>query len=190
MKIERPIQLDFSFVFQLKYSLVMMAGSMLTSLVLYLYLDRKLGESYFETRMTLKGLEQVLPSSIVVTFIIQLILIIILTVAINLFVTHKIGGPVYRYELSLNSILKGDLRYDVHTRDGDQLKSMVGSLNGCQGSVRQVYLCGHHLHDEMIRSLDRISRGEDVDFATIRSKAQGVRHALGDFVAVEGEDAS
>lgn len=189
MKTEKPIQLDFSLTFQVKYCLVMMAGSLLSSLVLYIYLDQGLGAGYFESLMTLRNLEQALPSSLIITFIVQLVLILLLTIAINLFVSHKIGGPVYRYEQSLNTILKGDLRVDVRTRQGDQLKSMVIALNGWQSSMRQVFSRCHSLHDEINRNLERISRGGSADVDAILSGIEEVRQGMGEYLASERKEA-
>ena len=182
MKAEKPIQLDFSLIFQVKYCLAMMGGSLLTSLILYAYLDHGLGSSYFDSLMTLRNLEQALPSSLIITFVIQLVLILILTIAINLFVSHKIGGPVYRYEHSLKTILKGDLRLDVRTREGDQLKSMVTALNDWQGSLRQVFSRCHRLHEEVNRNLERVSSGESPDVDGIRSGIEDVRQGMGGYL--------
>lgn len=181
MKSRKPIQLDFSLAFQFKYSLVMLAGSLLTSLVLYLYLNKGLGENYFESLMTLRNLEQALPFSLLITFLVQLVLILLLTVAINLFVSHKIGGPVYRYEYSLNQILKGDLRHTVHTRQGDQLKSMVGSLNDWQISMRRVFARCHRLHEEVNTILEDCGKGKEIDIGAVRSKVEDVRWSMGKY---------
>lgn len=176
---EIPIRPDFSAKFQVKYCLVMTAGSVLTTLILYLYLDRGLGESYFESLVTLSNLEQALPSALLISFVIQLILILLLSVGINLFVSHKIAGPVYRYEHLLNCIRKGDLRNDVRTRDNDQLKSMVTSLNGLLGTVRRLYASLHAVQGELDRDLERISRAEKGDFEALRRQIDETRRLLG-----------
>lgn len=181
MKSRKPIQLDFSLAFQIKYSLVMMAGSLLTSLILYIYLNKGLGENYFESLMTLRNLEQALPFSLIITFLVQLVLILLLTVAINLFVSHKIGGPVYRYEYSLTQILKGDLRHTVRTRQGDQLKSMVTSLNDWQISMRRVFIRCHRLHGEINAILEDRAKGGEIDLGTVRSMVEEVRRSMGEY---------
>lgn len=175
----RSIKLDFSLAFQVKYSLVMMAGHLLSSLILYIYLNKGLGENYFESLMTLRNLEQALPFSLIFTFFAQLVLILLLTVSINLFVSHKIGGPVYRYEYSLNNILKGDLRYRVQTRKGDLLKSMVTSLNDWQISMRRVFIHCHCLHEEINAVLQDRAKGREVDIGSVRSMVDEVRQTMG-----------
>lgn len=171
----KSIQLDFSLAFQLKYCVVMVAGSLLTSASLYFYLDRRLGDRYLESLMTLKQMEEALPSSLVVTFGVQLFLVLFLTVAINLFASHKIGGPVYRIECSLGDILDGDLSRDVVTRDGDQLKSMVVTLNNWQESVRRIYFSARRLQVELDRLVEQIARDQEVDIAPVRDLIDEMR---------------
>lgn len=176
MNKEKPIEPVFSFRFQLKYSLVMVLGSILASLALFFYLDQGLGQSYFESLATLSALEESLPSHLVMSFGIQLVLIGLITFIIHLFVSHKIAGPVYRYELALSSILKNDLRYDVRTRNGDQLKSMVFALNEFIDSMRDIYTEVHSLHD----LLDTELKNGSPDLEKVAAKSQQLRSRLGD----------
>lgn len=175
MKIDRPIEPVFSLRFQLKYSLVMVAGSVLTSLILFLYLDQGLGNGYFESLVTLSTLEESVPNHLILSFGVQLILIFLITFTIHLFVSHKIAGPVYRYELSLTSILKDDLRFDVRTRQGDQLKPMVHALNDFLESMRLVY--GEA--GELKTIIDKQLVKDSVDLEAIRNQANQLREALG-----------
>jgi len=174
VKNEKPIEPVFSLKFQLKYSFVMVFGSVIASLTLFFYLDQGLGNGYFESLVTLSNLEATVPSYLVMSFGIQLILICLITIVIHLFVSHKIAGPVYRYELALTSILKDDLRYDVRTRQGDQLKSMVSALNGFIHSMRGVYAEVHALHD----LLDTELQTDSPDLDRVAEKARQLRLQL------------
>jgi len=171
---ERPIEPVFSLRFQLKYCLAMVAGSILTSLVLFFYLDQGLGNGYFESLVTLSNLEATAPSYLIISFCVQLVLIVLITIVIHLFVSHKIAGPVYRYELALTSILKDDLRYDVRTRQGDQLKSMVHALNGFIGSMRDIFTEVHNLHE----LLDEELKHDSPDFDKVAAAARQIRLQL------------
>jgi len=176
VKKEKPIEPVFSLRFQLKYSVAMVIGSVLASMALFFYLDQGLGEGYFESLVTLSNLEEAIPSYLVMSFGVQLVLIFLITIAIHLFVSHKIAGPVYRYELALTSILKNDLRYDVRTRQGDQLKSMVTALNTFIASMRCIYGEAHQLHELLEEELKK----ETPDFGKIAEKTVAMRAQLGD----------
>jgi methyl-accepting chemotaxis protein len=157
MSVPQPIRSDFTAGFQIKFILAMVLGALLTTLAIYFYLDQGLGPNYFDALATLSTVEAALTSSLVITFCLQLFLIFILTIGLTLFVSHKIAGPVFRYEGSLTEILEGDLRTDVRTRDGDQLKSMIDSMNLWQNSLRDIYTQANLLEREL---LSQVSRAE------------------------------
>jgi methyl-accepting chemotaxis protein len=150
----QPIRFDFTAGFQIKFILAMAFGALLSSLAIYYYLDQGLGTNYFDSLATLSTIEAALTSSLIITFCLQLFLIFILTIGLTLFVTHKIAGPVFRYEDNLGKILDGDLRIDVRTRVGDQLKSMNNSMNCWQNSLRTIYSQAHLLESELLSYLN------------------------------------
>lgn len=49
--------------------------------------------------------------------------------AVMLFSSHKIAGPLYRFEKSLETVSKGDLTYRFNLREGDQISELAESLN-------------------------------------------------------------
>ncbi len=151
----QPIRADFTARFQIKFILAMAFGALLTTLAIYFYLDQGLGTNYFDALATLSTIEAALTSSLVITFCLQLLLIFILTIGLTLFVSFKIAGPIFRYEDSLTKILEGDLRVDVRTRDGDQLKSMIGSMNCWQNSLRRIYTQANQLERELLSQVSR-----------------------------------
>lgn len=173
-----PIQSDFTAAFQARYCLTMAAGSVATSLLFYFYLDRGMGEGYFQSMLTLSQLERAFPFSLLATFLFQLILIVALSIAVNLFVSHKIAGPVYRYELTLKRILKGDLRADVCTREGDQLKPLVDSFNRLLGSLRRLFHGVRDLHQMVEENIDRLSLGKEAETETLLRQIAEVRFRM------------
>jgi len=133
------------------FILALATGAVLTTLAIFFYLDQGLGTNYFDALATLSTVDAALTSSLVITFCLQLLLIFILTIGLTLFVSHKIAGPIFRYEDSLAKILGGDLCTDVCTRDGDQLKSLITSMNCWQNSLRNIYTRAKLLERELSR---------------------------------------
>jgi len=43
--------------------------------------------------------------------------------------THRIAGPMYRFEKYINEVGSGRLRADLRIRKKDQFQNMVGALN-------------------------------------------------------------
>lgn len=176
-----PIQSDFTAAFQARYCLTMAAGSIVTSLLFYFYLDRGMGDGYFQSLLTLSRLEHALSFSLLATFLFQLILIVALSIAINLFVSHKIAGPVYRYELTLRRILKGELSSEVRTRQGDQLKPLVDSFNRLLQSLQRLFSSVGSLHRSVEENIHRISAGEEAEVDHILCQIAEVRRLMGSY---------
>lgn len=164
----QPIRTDFTAGFQIKFILAMAIGALLTTLAIYFYLDQGLGSNYFDALATLSTVEAALTSSLIITFCLQLFLIFILTIGLTLFVSFKIAGPVFRYEMILDKILEGDLRSDVRTRDGDQLKSMIDGMNCWQNSLRTIYTQANVLERELLSLVSRLDTDAAKETADLR----------------------
>lgn len=183
---DKPIQVEFSRSFQLRYSLAVFGALVVTTGLLYLYLDRGLGEGYFHSLVTLSQLENALPVSLAVTFTVQLVLILLLSIGINLFVSHRIAGPIYRYEQSLRQITEGDLRREVRVREKDQLLGMVDALNDWQESLRRVGERGRSLQMSLQKNLAALERGEEADVAELLRQMRPLRLLLGEIDGEQG----
>lgn len=159
----KPIRIDFTAGFQIRLILAMALGALLTALSIYFYFDEGLGASYFDALATFSTIENALTSSLILTFCLQLFLIFLLTIVLTLFVSHKIAGPIFRYEDSLTRILAGDLTCNVSTRDDDQLKSLVDSMNLWQKSLRDTYASADQLESALVCYLDASGQSEKAD---------------------------
>lgn len=170
---------DFSMWFQIKFCLVMLCGFALTSLFIYLYFRHGLGDSYSEALTTLTKVEQALPRALQVTFLIQSLLIFLFSLAINLFISHKIAGPIYRFEHTLRCIDAGDLQHVARTRDSDQIKSMVSTLNRLVASLRHRYIALQDVEQELNQIIRQQKNGESPDSRRLQQQIAHLRAQLG-----------
>ena len=174
----QPIRTDFAAGFQVKFILAICTGALLTTIAIYFYLDQGLGSNYFDALVTLSTVESALSSSLVITFCLQLLLLFLLTLGLTLFVSHKIAGPVFRYEECLDNIINGDLRTDVRTRNGDQLKPMVDSMNLWQNALRDTYVHANQLERELLSLASRSPSSPVGDCTELRSAAERLANSL------------
>lgn len=179
MEVNKPIRKDFRLWFQIKYCLVMIAGLAATSLCIYLYFKQGLGENYSESLITLTRVEQALPAALLVTFSLQSLLVLLFSIAINLFVSHKIAGPIFRFEHSLRCISDGDLQHVTRIRDNDQLKSMASALNRLIASLRSTYTSLHGVEQELGQIIRQQEKGESPDLRELRQRIAHSRMQLG-----------
>jgi methyl-accepting chemotaxis protein len=53
----------------------------------------------------------------------------LLVVLVSMFLTHRFAGPVYRFEKSVEEMLKGNFNFEIRLRSGDEAKELAGMLN-------------------------------------------------------------
>ena len=66
---------------------------------------------------------------IVADFFYKIAIYVLLVVIISAIVSHKMAGPVYRFEQTCKEIAKGDFSQRVHLRKGDQLTELQDAFN-------------------------------------------------------------
>ncbi|MBR3632073.1 MAG: hypothetical protein IKN49_03300 [Elusimicrobiaceae bacterium] len=67
--------------------------------------------------------------SIAYSFVYKILVYIVFVVLISAILSHKMAGPVYRFEQTCKEIAKGDLSKRVHLRKGDQLMELQDEFN-------------------------------------------------------------
>lgn len=96
--------------------------------------------SIFREAKLLSAHEQTAVANILKTANLKLIpklIIFILAVAFaSIFVSHKIAGPIYRFEKEAKAIGEGDLTVKFKLRKGDELKELADALEKMGGALR------------------------------------------------------
>ncbi len=156
---QQPIQPFFSLAFQLRYCVGLLALSAAGAIVFFQFFDNRLDEGYLASLLTLHELQLLLPVVLTVLAGLQILIIFLLSLAILVFVSHRIAGPVFRYEQALQGIVAGDLRQKVRTRRTDQLKPLVTALNDFQAAMRGRFGQLRRLQAEVDAALAAAERG-------------------------------
>ncbi len=174
---DRPIKLSFSLGFQIKYCLIIAILFAIASGLLYLLLDRALGGGYRESLRTLYFLDQNLPFYLSIMALLLTLFILLLTLVVTLLVSHQIAGPVFRYEDVLKKMISGVFPKKVSTRQSDQLKLLVGSLNKLTDRCRDTFESAGELSMVVDKKLsdDGMDNGD-----LLKQKIAKVRHAMGE----------
>jgi methyl-accepting chemotaxis protein len=137
------VKKDFQFRFMLRFCLVILVGAGISTALLLALSQGTLTSSFQDSRLVVRETSMAILPAVLYTNLITLALISLASIAVTLFVSHKIAGPLYRFELELNRIAQGDLTREVHLRQHDQitdiakcLNTMTGSLNDKVGDIR------------------------------------------------------
>lgn len=79
-------------------------------------------------------------SSLLWVFGIGILLIIIQIVLMTIFFSHKLAGPIYRFEILCHGIINGVYTDMVHLRKGDEMRNLANLLNEVIERTRKRFL--------------------------------------------------
>lgn len=123
--IDKPFQRRFI----IKFCLIAVAAMLLASLILYFLSKDTTTATYRYHHLSLNETAQAILPAMVFTNIIVLVGLIAATILVTLYVSHKIGGPLYRVGSILEEIGQGNLNLQIEFRERDQLKDLVPQIN-------------------------------------------------------------
>jgi nitrate/nitrite-specific signal transduction histidine kinase len=95
---------------------------------------------YIKTFSRSKELKHEMLSTILWVFGAGLFLVIIQIVFMTIFFSHRIAGPVYRFECSCHDMIEGRYASQIKLRKGDDLTNLAGLFNTAMASTRQRFV--------------------------------------------------
>lgn len=70
-------------------------------------------------------------------FFYKVLIYLLFVVIISAILSHKMAGPVYRFEQTCKAIAKGDFSKRVHLRKGDQFMELQDDFNAMMDRVEE-----------------------------------------------------
>lgn len=131
------IKKKFQFNFILKFCVLIIVGSAISTGLLYYFSKDTLTSSYHGSRLVVTTTASAILPGVIYTNLITLILISIAAIVVTLYISHKIAGPLYRFEIDLKEIATGNLTKKIFLREADQAKDMADSLNQMVVALRE-----------------------------------------------------
>jgi methyl-accepting chemotaxis protein len=131
------IKKDYQFRFILRFCILVLAGGLISTGLLFVFSQGTLTSSFDQSRLVVRSTAEAILPSLLITNAITLVLIALATIVVVLFLSHKIAGPMYRFENDLKLIGKGDLTTVIHLREKDQITEMANSLNQMTRNLRE-----------------------------------------------------
>ena len=121
---------------QLRY-MALIILSVLSGLLIMAYeLTFTLHEVFDHYPVLLQPLYDHFPS-LAYSFIYKLLIYLVFVVLISAILSHKMAGPVYRFEQTCKAIAKGDFSQRIHLRKGDQLMELQDEFNKMMDRVEE-----------------------------------------------------
>ena len=113
---------------QLRYMALIILSVLAGLLIMAYELTFTLNEVFDHYPVLLQPLYDHFPS-LAYSFIYKLIIYVVFIVLISAILSHKMAGPVYRFEQTCKAIAKGDFSQRVRLRKGDQLMELQEEFN-------------------------------------------------------------
>lgn len=131
------IKKDFQVKFILKFCVLVVGAGLLTMEILYLLSAHSTTVSIVNSRVMVRTTADFLLPLLIQTVLIVTVIMGLATIALTLFFSHKIAGPLYRFKKVMETLVKGDFSSDFQIRHLDQLQDLADDFNKMISSVRQ-----------------------------------------------------
>ncbi len=149
-----------------KYFLLVALGSILFSLIFSFFSSNTLSIVYENYHLQIGTTPGILLTKILST---QWFFIVIgggVTIVFTLFLTHRIAGPFYRFEKTLDAMVEKDLSKTIVLRQKDEGKALAKQINGFNAMLssdvnqmlKNVEKINHYCKNADQDTLDKINR--------------------------------
>lgn len=123
------IKKEFQFRFIIKFCLLILLGVIISTGLLFLVSQDTLTSSFQNSRLVIKSTASTILPAVIITNLVTLGFITLATIAVTLFVSHKIAGPMFRIERGLKEVSSGDLTQNIRLRNKDQITALAENFN-------------------------------------------------------------
>ena len=131
------IDKDYQTKFILKFCLLVLAGLVVATGLVFVFSYGTVTTYFEHGRLIMKKTAFAILPTVILTNTISLILVLLATIVVVLFISHKIAGPMFRFEKEVEKITDGDLtskiflrKADQFTKMGERLNMMISALHG------------------------------------------------------------
>lgn len=131
------VKKEFQFRFILKFCLILLAGVLISTVLLFYFSQDTLTSTFSHSRLVIRSTAEAMLPAIITTNLISLALILLATIIVTLYISHKIAGPIFRLENELRRIGQGDLSTIVALRNKDQMLAFAQRVNEMTAGLNQ-----------------------------------------------------
>ena len=149
--------------FILKFCGLVALGSILFGIALYVFSSSTLTTSFENSRLVIKSTADYIFPGLLFGGLITAMFTALVGGAVVMIMTHRIAGPMYRFEKYVNEVGSGVFYSDVKIRKKDQFQNMAGALNKMTSDIKRGLTEVNEVSaklDKLIEDLSDTSSGE------------------------------
>ncbi len=100
-------------------------------------------------------------------FIIKIVMYLIIVLIVSAVVSHRMAGPIFKFEKGCVTVASGDLTHRVYLRKGDQLTDLQDQFNNMAGAV-----------NETVKQLEAFKAEAVAAYPSLKSRADEVSEKI------------
>lgn len=151
------INKTFQSEFILKFCGIVMLGSIVFAVILYLFSKHTLTTSFENSRLVIKSTADYIFPGLLFGGIIAAIITAFAASVVVMLMTHRIAGPMYRFERYVNEIGAGGFCPDLKIRKKDQFQNMADGLNKMTQGLKFGLLEVNNVSDKLDKLIEELS---------------------------------
>ncbi|MDR3568461.1 MAG: methyl-accepting chemotaxis protein [Syntrophobacteraceae bacterium] len=123
--------------FIVKFCAVALGAICIASLLLFILSRDTITATYRYHHLALQRTSEAILWPLLITNAIVLVCFLVATIIVTKYVSHKIGGPLWKFGKKIEDIGQGDLKVEIHLRRNDQLKDFASQINLMTRNLRE-----------------------------------------------------
>ncbi len=123
------IRKDFQGKFVLRFFLAILIGAIVFTTILSIFSAHTMTVTYEDSSLRLDRTPKALFLYIVRAYGVYILVLGVVVSVFSLFLSHRIAGPLFRFERSAEEITKGNLAFCIILRKNDEGKELAGLMN-------------------------------------------------------------
>lgn len=110
-------------------------------------------------------------SSMAPLFIIKIVMYMVIVLMVSAVISHRLAGPIFKFEKSCAAVAEGDLTHRVYLRKGDQLTDLQDQFNNMMEAVH-----------ETARAMDEFGRDAALAHPDLKPKREALSKKIAEIM--------
>lgn len=123
------VKQDFQGRFILRFFLTILLSAIVFTIILSIFSAHTITITYKDSFLRIEKTPKALFYEIIRAHGLYIFLIGVGISTLSLFLSHRIAGPLYRFEKSIEEIIRGNLSFRIKLRKKDEAKELAESIN-------------------------------------------------------------
>lgn len=177
------IKKDFQGKFIMRFFLTIFIGAVIFTAILSLFSAHTITISYEDSYLRVERTPKALFLEIVRAYGAYIFILGVVVSTLSLFLSHRIAGPLFRIEKSMDEVAKGNLAFHITLRRRDEAKELAEKVNAMvgvlSGRIREIREQTEIIHRQ-ITDLSERSAEKNVAAEEARELISGAMRSVED----------